>query len=323
MPLLKHLATVVTALLAALVTVNVRYQPTLFFRHDALAPSEFKHRYGPWAVVAGASRGLGREWVLQSARRGLNVLALARNADELAKTKDVVRKAHPGVQVEVVVVDLANSTRVLELARSVSREREVGLLIYNAAGGAPGEFARHDRANHRHVLDVNILSMVDMVHAVVQPMIARGRGGVVIVSSFAGESGQAMVSTYSASKAFQTNFAEALWWELRPHGVDVLAPLLGPTSTDALRIFDEKARRELLVEQTPEEVVSETMWALGRGLPTLTTGLFNKVAWAAVRYLPVPFALEVQNAAVASAYKPLEELLAITANNVKGGKGPA
>jgi len=119
--------------------------------------------------------------------------------------------------------------------------------------------------------------MVDMVLYATAHQVKPRAWGVVLVSSMAGEGGNAWASTYSGSKALQTKFAEALWWELRPHGVDVLAPILSFTTT---LDFDDKVRRDMLIEQTPQEVVSETMSALGRGLPTFTSGLVNKMLYA-------------------------------------------
>ena len=194
----------------------------------------FASAYGPWAVVAGASDGVGEAFAEGVARRGLNVVLIARRRPLLESIAERI-EGDTGVQTRVLVIDLASPGAADDVIAGTA-DLEVGLLLYNA-GGDP---------NWRHFLDNSLDDALQMLHrncAVPtqlchhygRSMVERGRGGLILVTSGAAVGGTANMAAYGGSKAWNMVFAEALWAELKPHGVHVLSLLLGETDTPALR----------------------------------------------------------------------------------------
>jgi short-subunit dehydrogenase len=195
----------------------------------------FRAKYGPWAVVAGASDGTGAAFAEELARRGVNVVLIARRGallDEVAGGLDV--------ETRVVVLDLSTDSAGAELAAATA-DLEVGLFIYNAGSDPRSRLLLDQPIDHLQALvRRNCVTALHGAYHFGQQMVGRGRGGLLFVSSFAGWAGSAHIAVYGATKAFDTVLAEALWAEWRDRGVDVLALVLGATDTPALRrLMDE------------------------------------------------------------------------------------
>jgi uncharacterized protein len=250
--------------------------------------SGFRERYGPWALVAGASVGIGESFARALAGRGLDLLLVARRREPLEALATDLRTRH-GVQVRTAAADLgtpAGLAAVEELARGL----EVGLLVFNAAATAIGPFLAHTPEEHAAVVDVNCKAPVLLAHRFGGEMARRGRGGILLMSSLAGGQGTAMVSSYAASKAFEINLAEGLWWELRRTGVDVLACRAGPTRTPG---WESSRPRKSISTMEPGPVVEEALEKLGRG-PVMVAGGTNKlVAFLFERVLPKRVAINI------------------------------
>jgi short-subunit dehydrogenase len=188
--------------------------------------------YGPWAVIAGGSEGLGSAFALQLAEAGVNLVLIARKPGPLGETAESARAY--GVQVRTLQLDLLDR-RALEAIRGVTDDVEVGLLVYNAGANSYGhDFVTGDLGQVQEVIDLNITAQLALTHHFGALMRERGRGGILLVGSLAGYLGTAHTSTYSAAKAFSRVFAEGLWLELREHGVHVLELVLGVTRTPAM-----------------------------------------------------------------------------------------
>lgn len=243
--------------------------------------SAFRERYGPWALVAGASAGLGEAFARLLAARGLNVLLLARREETLARLAADLRRAH-GVEVRTEAIDLARG----DLAAAVERAAaglEVGLLVYNAAHSAIGPFVERPLDEHLRVLDVNCRGPLALAHVLGGAMARRRRGGMVLMTSLAASQGNPLLASYAASKAFELVLAEGLWAELRGRGVDVLACRAGATRTPGYAA--SRPRRSVRLME-PEDVARQALDALGRG-PSAVTGALNRVAaFALGRLLP-------------------------------------
>lgn len=189
--------------------------------------------YGPWAVIAGGSEGVGAEFARQLAAAGLNLVLLARKPEPLEHTADACRSA--GVEVRTVAGDLTAPATVERLAATTA-DIEVGLLIYNAgANTCSQEFLSAELADFQRVIDLNITAMMALVHRYAGPMRERRRGGILLVGSMVGYLGAARQSVYGGTKAFGRIFAESLWVELREFDVHVLELVLGVTRTPAIR----------------------------------------------------------------------------------------
>ncbi len=234
--------------------------------------SRFVEHYGPWAVVCGASEGLGAEFGRQLAARGLNVVLVARRAEALEQVKAEVL-ASSKVEVRCVTADLASST-VGELIGKATEGLEVGLLVYNAALSPVGPFLEQTLEENLKAIDVNVRGPVTFAHRFAPAMVTRGRGSLVLLSSLTAFQGSPFVSTYGATKAFNLALAEGLWFELAKQGVDVLAVCAGATRTPNFVKAAPDGAPGLL---EPSAVVTDALSHLHHG-PLTIPGLFNRVA---------------------------------------------
>jgi short-subunit dehydrogenase len=191
-------------------------------------------KYGPWGIVAGGSDGTGIAFGHEMAARGINVILVARREAVLAAAAGEIRAAH-GVEVRTLTADLSRSDAIATIAEAAA-DLEVGLFVYNAgADDAPGTFLGKDLQEHLAMVRRNCASVLEAAHRFGAPMVRRGRGGLIVVTSGAAWAGGAGMAAYGATKAFDLILAEALWAEWQPSGVDVLALVLGKTDTPALR----------------------------------------------------------------------------------------
>lgn len=259
--------------------------------------STFQARYGPWALVAGASAGLGEAFARALAARGLNLLLLARRAEALETLAGQLRQTY-GVQVRHEALDVGRpdvAERALQLAAGV----EVGLLVYNAAHSVIGPFLDNPLEEQLRVLDVNCRGPLALAHTLGRPMAQRGRGGLVLMTSLAGSQGGPLLASYAASKAFNLVLAEGLWAELGPRGVDVVACRAGATRTPGYASSRPKKSIRLM---EPETVVERTLEALGHA-PSLVPGALNAVAaFLLVRVFPRRAAIRVMGRATQALY---------------------
>jgi short-subunit dehydrogenase len=198
------------------------------------ADTGFVDRYGPWALVAGASEGVGAAFARALAEQGLKVVLLARRQNVLDEVAAGIR-ADTGIETRVVAVDLSRPDAVATILGATSG-LDVGMLVY-CAGADPNyqPFLANPIDVALGLVQRNCLVSMQLCHQFAGPMAARGRGGIVLVSSGAGLAGGANMVAYSASKAFDMVMAEALWAELHADGVDVLGLVLSVTDTPALR----------------------------------------------------------------------------------------
>lgn len=220
-------------------------------------------RYGPWAVVAGGSEGVGAAFARQLAEAGVNLVLLARREEPLREAAAEAEKH--GVEVRTLALDLLDPATPETVARETAG-LDVGLLVFNAGANTHGgEFVESPMAAMRQVLDLNITAQLALAHHFGARLKARGRGGLLLVGSLAGFLGHEEISIYSAAKAFGRIFAEGLWLELAPHGVDVLELVLGVTRTPAM----ERAGLHLdlpgLNVAEPEDVAREGLERLPYG----------------------------------------------------------
>jgi short-subunit dehydrogenase len=191
-------------------------------------------RYGPWAVVAGASEGTGSALARRIAAQGVSCVLLARREGPLAALAEQIR-AEGGAECVTATVDLAAPDAVDRIAEAVG-SREVGLFVGNAGADPNGaEFLDQDIAAWDELVQRNVVTTMRCCHHFGAPMRERGRGGLLLMNSGACYGGASSMAAYSASKAFVLCLAESLWSELGPLGVDVLTVVLGRTDTPAFR----------------------------------------------------------------------------------------
>jgi short-subunit dehydrogenase len=188
--------------------------------------------YGPWALIAGGSEGLGASFATQLAESGFNVILVGRKVAELDETAESV--VSRGAQARVLSLDLT-APDMMERVRAVTDDVEVGLLICNAgANGYGSVFVDSELEKFQTVIDVNTTSRLALVHHFGRSMKERARGGILLVGSFAGYRGSPYNGPYNAVKAFGRVFAEGLWFELKPFNVDVVEFVVGGMRTPAM-----------------------------------------------------------------------------------------
>ena len=234
--------------------------------------TEFQARYGPWAVVAGASEGLGAAFAETLASRGINLVLVARRPDPLAACARGVEERH-GVTAIAHALDLSDPAATLAFARTL--DQDIGLLVCNAAYSAVGHFTHVAHEELNKILSVNTQAPVTLVRELAPRLLDRGRGGIVLMSSLSGNQGSANIATYAASKSFNTVLAEGLWQEFGEHGVDVVACCAGAIRTPGYQ--NAQAGIEAPGTLDPGEVVEDTLRALGQS-PVVVPGGTNKLA---------------------------------------------
>lgn len=253
-------------------------------------------RYGPWAVVAGASDGTGAAFAERLAAQGINVVLVARRRamlDELAARLDV--------ETRVVALDLSAPTAIRELAEATS-DLEVGLLVYNAGADTVNrELLDRDLDELRGFVHRNCTAVLEAAHHFGGHMVARGRGGVVLVTSGAAWAGGHGLSVYGATKAFDLVLAESLWAEWRGHGVDVLALVLGPTDTPSLHRSLERSGGRMDGLADPAAVAAEAIAHLADG-PTWSYGMPDPLGASPLASLPRRQAVELMSAGAAAVH---------------------
>ncbi|MDX1648572.1 MAG: SDR family NAD(P)-dependent oxidoreductase [Myxococcota bacterium] len=249
----------------------------------------FRGRYGPWAAVLGAGQGIGLAFAREIARRGVDVLAV----DLRAEGAEAARAAatQEGARAEARTLDLADPAAAARL-EEVAQGRTLGLVVCSAAVSLVGPFLDAPLARHLEAVGVNCAGAVRACHVLGTRLAAQGRGGVVLLSSLAGFQGTGFVASYAASKAFTLSLAEALWWELGPRGVDVVAVAPGSTDTPGFLAHGPRVDREALA--SPEEVAREGLDGLGRG-PLVVPGEANRRIRDAMAALPRTRAVEVMS----------------------------
>jgi uncharacterized protein len=232
----------------------------------------FARAYGPWALIAGASDGVGAEFARQLAAKGISCVLVARRAAPLESLAAELREHH-GVETRTVALDLslANAGESLERATGDLR---VGLLVYVAGSDPHGaRFLDMPLAEWLALTRRNVDTLMACVHGFAGRMKEARRGGIIIVGSYAAFNGTDRLGIYSATKAFGLTLGESLWAELKPLGVDVLNLLLDSTDTPTLRAA--LVRHGIALDSVslalPADVVRAGLARLGQG-PTLIWG---------------------------------------------------
>lgn len=196
-----------------------------------------KSRHGPWAVIAGASEGLGEVLADRLASAGINLLLLARNAARLAQLAVQMRDQH-GVEVQTGNVDLT-APEMLEQVSAMTDELEVGSLFYVAgAGGDPHLLIEQPIEDALSTINLNVVGQTLLSRHFGKQMAQRGRGAILLVGSLGCVAGSKRLAVYTAAKAYTQILAEGLWAEMQPLGVDVAGVMIGRTRTPALQRSD-------------------------------------------------------------------------------------
>jgi uncharacterized protein len=242
----------------------------------------FATTYGPWAVVAGASDGVGAAFARGLAERGINVVLIARRQAVLEEVAATI-ESQASVSTRTLVIDLVEPGAAAAIAAATS-DLQVGMLVYCAGADPTFEpFLANPIEAAEAMVQRNCMVPMQLCHHFAAAMVERGRGGIVLFGSGAGLAGGANMVAYGASKAFDMVFAEALWAELHDKGVDVLGLILGKTDTPALRQLEHSRGQISSLDEVPPgaaavaDVIAEAFENLGNG-PTLMVGDMMRAA---------------------------------------------
>jgi short-subunit dehydrogenase len=231
----------------------------------------FLEKYGPWALVIGGSEGIGSAFSRKLAERGLNLVLVARKPGPLEETAAKIREL--GVEVRTLSADISKPREALAAVRQITDGLEIGFLLYMAGANLTrGVFPDIDLELARKVVAMNVDGQMEFTHHYAGLMKARGKGGVVLVGSLAGNVGSPMIAHYSASKAFSRIFSEAIWFELKPFGVDVLHLNINFTATPAM----VRLGYDISTAEDPEAVAEEGINHIADGPVWVVGGKANQ-----------------------------------------------
>ncbi|MGH9225512.1 MAG: SDR family NAD(P)-dependent oxidoreductase [Acidimicrobiales bacterium] len=241
------------------------------------------------ALVTGASSGIGRAFALALARRGMDVVAVARRRDRLEELAAEIAETY-GRSVEILPADLSEREGLAAVeARLADADRPVDVLVNGAGFGTSGKFVDSSVETEQQEIDVNVSALVRLTRAAVPPMVARGTGAVVNVSSIAGHQPLPWWATYAATKAYVTTFSRALAAELGGTGVRVLTLMPGFTRTEFHK--HDQLTRELIpgpAWMTPDAVAESALGRLERGRTESIPGFHNRAIAYLSRMSPWP-----------------------------------
>lgn len=247
---------------------------------------------GKWALVTGASAGIGTALARELAAGGTNLVLTARRRDRLAGLAGELSAKHD-VRAVVCVADLADPEGPREIF-TFTEEKQivVDLLINNAGFGAYGEFRKSKVDRLVEMVQVNVSAVVHLTHLYLPGMIARGGGDILILASTAAFQAVPYITTYAATKSFDLQFAEGLAEEVRQHGIRVCALCPGSTESEFLEVAGQRhhTRRP---QETAEKVARVGLRALAAGKSSVISGFANWLGAESVRFVPRPMVTRI------------------------------
>jgi uncharacterized protein len=241
--------------------------------------SRLNARYGEWAIITGASSGIGRELAMQLASAGFNLLIHSRQSEKLQELENQLKEIY-GIRVRMVASDVSEKEgvdRIIQAAQGLN----TGLLIVSAGFGTSGDFVDSSLHTEINMLRVNCEALLLLTHYFSQQFAVQKRGGIILMSSMVAFQGTPYSANYAATKAYVQSLAEGLAVELKPKGVDILAAAPGPVMSG----FSKRANMKMSMFLTPEQVGVPILQALGRKT-TVLPGLLTKLLVYGLRTVP-------------------------------------
>jgi uncharacterized protein len=242
---------------------------------------------GKWALVTGASAGIGKAFAEELAAGGTNLVLTARRADRLENLASKLRAAHK-IDAEIFPADLAQPNAPDELLHfTLKRNLLIDLLINNAGFGAYGELTAVSVDRLLEMIQVNCAAVVHLTHLFLASMVQRRKGDILIVSSTAAFQAVPYISTYAATKAFDLLFAEGLAEEMKPHGIRVCALCPGSTESEFREVANQTQAPAANRRQEPaDKVVRNGLKALAEGRSFVISGVGNYLGATVQRLVP-------------------------------------
>jgi uncharacterized protein len=244
-----------------------------------------KHWQGKWALITGASAGIGTALARELAAGGTNLVLTARRRDRLVGLAGELSTKH-GIRTLVCVADLAQPAGPREIFEfTEGKNISVDLLVNNAGFGAYGEFYKVRVDRLLEMVQVNVSAVVHLTHLYLQGMVARRSGDILILASTASFQAVPYITTYAATKAFDLLFAEGLAEEVRHHGIRVCALCPGSTESEFLEVARQRPHTQR-PQETAEKVARVGLRALAAGKSSVISGFTNWLGAESVRFAP-------------------------------------
>jgi short-subunit dehydrogenase len=248
-----------------------------------------KKRFGPWALVTGASSGIGKEFARQIAASGINVMLVARRDALLGDLGRAIAQEFD-VQYRALAMDLSEEGFIAELA-DATHDIDIGLVVSNAGTGNSGEFLRLDRQLLQATLRLNTMAHLDITHYFGAKIAERRRGGIILVGAMGAENGVPFMANDGAAKAYVHSLGEALQYEFKPLGVYVTVLAAGFTNTAVLEKFGLDPKSLPMKPMSVEQCVSEGLSGLLKNRSRIVPGRLNRIMNALV---PASFARKIE-----------------------------
>jgi len=262
----------------------------------------FITKYGPWALVTGASKGLGAEFCRQLAAKGMNLVMVASHEDTLLTESAAIERQY-GVKTRPIPLDLAGDGFLARLA-PLTADLDITLLVSNAAMSNVGPFLQSTTDYLARQVRVNSLAGTLLARHYGALMVKQGRGGIILMSSESARHGTPYSANYAATKAFNRILAESLWYELRPHHVDVLGVLAGATRTEGW-LANHPKPYWLVPVMGVKPVVASALRSLGRR-PSVAPGLKNRLGYAVLSLMTRGRAIKTTGASMNKMFGPYD-----------------
>jgi short-subunit dehydrogenase len=237
------------------------------------------------ALITGSSGGIGEEFAVQMAKRGVNLILVARREEKLVELRNRLLETRPGLTIDIITADLSIPGSAADLAAQVKKlGREVDILVNNAGVGQHGEFVKQSVEANSAQIHLNCVTLVELTAMFLPAMTADRRGLIINVASTAGFQPTPGMAVYGATKAFVLSFTESLWQETKATGVRVFALCPGATETE----FFARTGQDFMTSgrQTSQQVVATAMAAIDKSTPTVISGWRNAVVASGYRLAP-------------------------------------
>lgn len=244
---------------------------------------KYAQKYGPWALVTGASSGIGKEMAIQLAAQGLNVVIVARRENLLTSLKNELSHKYK-VNVITIPADLTEHNAVEKLEEA-TRDLDIGLVIPNAGSEIVGEFVETDVQKNTDMVYLNTIAPMQIANVFGPRLKKRKNSGILFVSSLFGYQGIPYVANYAATKSYILTLGEALHVELARYGVDVSVLSPGLTTTEMSQNMPINFKKIPMFSMKAQQTARAGLNALGKKV-TVVPGLLNKIyAWEN-RFIP-------------------------------------